>query len=145
MGKPRLSFLVYKLQQSDKSVLAYNNPTTFVNINGKDILQLSHPQETFALNLRCYLPFCCLPFIVAWTCSSATVMTWLLRYVSSYIRFQKQRWILERQIIFQIDFTIQAAYRHIKEMNVSEPEMWMSMSFIKISWTCSRTKEYCPP
>ena len=50
---PDLAFLVYKLQQSDKSALAYSdNPTTFVNVNGKDILQLYHPQEAFALDLQ---------------------------------------------------------------------------------------------
>ena len=39
----------------------------------------------------------------------------------------------------------QAAYRHLKEINVYKPEIWMSMSSVKISWTSSRAKEYCPP
>lgn len=40
---------------------------------------------------------------------------------------------------------LQAAYRHIAEITLCEPEMWMSLSAIKISWTCSRTKQYTPP
>ena len=31
------------------------------------------------------------------------------------------------------------------ETNVCEPEMWLYMSSIKMSWTSSRTKEFCPP
>ena len=30
-------------------------------------------------------------------------------------------------------------------MTPCEPEIWMSLLAMKISWTCSRTKQYTPP
>ena len=142
---PDLAFLVYKLQQSDKSALPYNdNPTTFAKVNGKDILQLYHPQEAFALNLRCYLS----SLLPALRCRMDLQFSdgndMLLRYVSSYVSKNSDGYTNDR-LFSRLTSPFQAAYRHIKDMNVCEPEMWMSMSSIKISWTCSRTKEYCPP
>ena len=83
---PDLAFLVYKLQQLDKNRLSCNdNPSQFVNINGNQILQLYHPQEVFAINLRCYLS----SLLPALRCQRDLQFSdgndMLLRYVSSYV------------------------------------------------------------
>ena len=85
-GNPDLAFLIYKLQQSNKGVLACNEqPTTITNVNGKDVLQLHHPQEAFALNLRCYLS----SVVSALRCRKDVQFSdgndMLLRYISSYV------------------------------------------------------------
>ena len=39
----------------------------------------------------------------------------------------------------------QAAYNHLRQMQPCEPEMWLNMSNIKMSWSLSRKKDYTVP
>ena len=82
---PDLAF-IYKLQQSNKGILPCNEqPTSFDSANGKEVLQLYHPQEAFALNVHCYLSSVvpALPCQMDVQFSDGNYM--LLRYVSSYV------------------------------------------------------------
>ena len=141
-----LAFLVYKLQHSNKGILPCNKEaTTFANANGNDVLQLYHPQEAFALNLRCYLssvvPALCCHVDVTWIKRFPDGNDMLLRYVSSYVSKWQDAYSTEK-LFSRSTSPYLAAYRHIKEMNVCEPEMWLYMLSIKISWASSRTPEH---
>ena len=39
----------------------------------------------------------------------------------------------------------QAAMRHLKDLHPCEPEMWMTFTSIKASWSSRNTKKYTPP
>ena len=68
----------------------------------------------------------------------------LLRYVTSYVSKWKDAY--SNDALYSRYVTpYQAAYRHLKEMQPCEPEMWMHMSPIKFSWSNSRTKDYSAP
>ena len=68
----------------------------------------------------------------------------LLRYVTSYVSKWKDAY--SNDALYSRYVTpYQAADRHLKEMQLCEPEMWMHMSPIKLSWSNSRTKNYSAP
>lgn len=142
---PNLAFLVHKLQQSDKGAVECNESATqFVMHNRSCVLQLYHPQEAFAINLRCYLSTLLPALRCRMDLQFSNGNDMLLRYVSSYVSKWQDGYTSER-LFSKLTSPYQAAYRHTKETNVCEPEMWLYMSSIKMSWTSSRTKEFCPP
>ena len=68
----------------------------------------------------------------------------ILRYVTSYVSKWKDAY--SNRALYSTNVgPYQAAYRHVKEMQPCEPEMWLSMTSIKMSWSNSRTKEYVVP
>ena len=130
---PDLAFLIYKLQQLNKDILPCNEqPTRFDLVNGKEVLQLYHPQEVFALNLHCYLCSvvpalrCCMD--VQFSDGNNT----LLQYVSSYVSKWQDAYSTDK-LFSRLTSPYQATYRHIKELNVWKPEMFLCMSSIKMS------------
>ena len=133
------------LQGSDKrSHPLNNNPSVFQNSGEQNVLNLYYPEESFALNLRAYI----LTLIPSLRCrmdiqfSDGKAM--LLRYVTSYVSKWKDAY--SNDALYSRYVTpYQAAYRHLKEMQPCEPEMWMHMSPIKFSWSNSRTKDYSAP
>lgn len=142
---PNLAFLVHKLQQSDKGALECNETTSqFVVHNGNSVLQVYHPQEAFALNLRCYLSTLLPALRCRMDLQFSNGNDMLLQYVSSYVSKWQDAYSSERLFSKQTS-PYQAAYRHIKDINVCEPEMWFYMSSMKMAWSSSRTKEFCPP
>lgn len=142
---PNLAFLVHKLQQSDKGALECNETTSqFVVHNGNSVLQVYHPQEAFALNLRCYLSTLLPALRCRMDLQFSNGNDMLLQHVSSYVSKWQYAYSSERLFSKQTS-PYQAAYRHIKDINVCEPEMWFYMSSMKMAWSSSRTKEFCPP
>ena len=62
-------------------------------------------------------------------------------YVTSYVSKWKDAY--NNDALYSPHTTpYQAAYRHIREMEPCEPEMWFQLTSMKCSWTNSRTKEY---
>ena len=111
---PNLAFHIYKLQQSDKGVLEYNDsPTKFENMNGNEVLQLYHPQEVFALNLRCYLSTVVPALRCGMDLQFGDGNDMLFRYVSSYVSKRQDAYSCEK-LFSKATSPYQAAYRHIK-------------------------------
>ena len=68
----------------------------------------------------------------------------ILRHVTSYVSKWKDAY--SNRALYSTNLgPYQAAYRHLKEMEPCELEMWLSMTSIKMSWPNSRTKEYIVP
>ena len=68
----------------------------------------------------------------------------LLKYVCSYVSKTHDAFS-SRSLYSTYVSPLQASYRHIAEMTPCQHEIWMSLSAMKISWTCSQTKQYTPP
>jgi hypothetical protein len=140
-----VAFLVHKLQRSDKNALSLNDePTSVQTVNNESILKISHPADAFAMNLRGYiqtiLPTLCCRMDVQTTDGNGMI----LRYVTSYVSKWKDAY--DNELLYSSIVTpYQAAYSHIKQMVPCEPEMWLHLSSLKMSWSSSRTKEYCVP
>ena len=142
---PKLAFLVHKLQQSDKGALEHNEASTrFVDHNGNCVLHLYHPKEAFAINLHCYLSTVLPTLRCRMDFQFTNGNDMLLRYVCSYVSKWQDAYSNERLFSKQTS-PYQAAYRHIKDTNICEPEMWLYMSSMKMSWTSSRSKQFSPP
>ena len=68
----------------------------------------------------------------------------ILRYVTSYV--SKWHNAYDNNALYSAHVTpFQAAYRHVKELKPCEPEMWLFMSSMKMSWSKSRTKDFVVP
>ncbi len=68
----------------------------------------------------------------------------ILRYVTSYV--SKWKDAFPNQQLYSTHVTpYQAAYKYVKQIKPCEPEMWLHLTSMKMSWTCSRTKEYVVP
>lgn len=141
-----LSFLVYNLQQSDKTVLPLNeNPTSLSrDEHGKPHLSLHYPQSAFALNLRAYmssiLPFLKCRMDVQFSDQSGMLMRYVSSYVSKFKDCQSTDALYSTHLI-----PAQAAYRHLRDMKPCEPEMVMTLSSVKMAWSSNGTKRYVAP
>lgn len=140
-----LAFLVKKLQPSDKDVLPLNNnATSFETINDKKVLHISHPAESFAMNLRGYIETILPTLSCRMDVQTTDGKGMILRYVTSYV--SKWHDAFSNDALYSTHVApYQAAYVHVKQMKPCEPEMWLHLASIKMSWTCSRTKEYIVP
>jgi hypothetical protein len=68
----------------------------------------------------------------------------ILRYVTPYVSKWKDAFPNEQ--LYSTHVTpYQAAYKYVKQIKPCEPEMWLHLTSMKMSWTCSRTKEYVVP
>lgn len=141
-----LSFLVYDLQTSHKTVLSeYNECSHFSsNSDGKSSIKLHYPAEAFALRLRAYLATV-LPYL---KCSMDMQTTdnkgMVMRYVTDYVAKFKD--CQSTDSLYSTHVTpAMAAYRHLTDMKPCEPEMIMTLSSLKLTWTNSVTKRYVPP
>lgn len=141
-----LSFLVYDLQQSDKTVLTLNdNPTSLSrDEHVKPQLSLYYPQNAFVLKLRAYissiLPFLKCRMDVQFSDQSGMLMRYVSSYVSKFKDSQSTDALYSTHLI-----AAQAAYRHLRDMKPCEPEMVMTLFSAKLAWSSNATKRYVPP
>jgi hypothetical protein len=144
---PDLSYLVSKYQPSDKPSNCLNvqdQDTFFENKNGKQILHLKHPSEAFALNLRAYISTVLPTLHCSMDFQTTDGRGMLLKYVTSYVTKNKDG--IDKDSLYSYHVSGgQAAIRYVMDMKPAEPEMWLSLSSTKISWSCSRTKRYIVP
>ena len=144
---PDLSYLVSKYQPSDKPSNCLNvqdQDTFFENKNGKQILHLKHPSEAFALNLRAYISTVLPTLHCSMDFQTTDGRGMLLKYVTSYVTKNKDG--IDKDSLYSYHLSGgQAAIRYVMDMKPAEPEMWLSLSSTKISWSCSRTKRYIVP
>jgi hypothetical protein len=140
-----LAFLVHKLQPSDKNALPLNDETTSIDIvNSNRILNIFHPAEAFAINLRGYIQTILPTLSCRMDVQTTDGKGMILRYVTSYVSKWKDAY--NNELLYSSHVTpYQAAYSHIKQMEPCEPEMWLHLSSLKMSWSSSRTKEYSVP
>jgi hypothetical protein len=81
-----LAFLVHKLQPSDKNALPLNDETTSIDIvNSNRILNISHPAEAFAINLRGYIQTSLPTLSCRMDVQTTDGKGMILRYVTSYV------------------------------------------------------------
>ena len=144
MGRSILRIFVYSLQKSDKGSLSINENDKVETNNGVSTLNICHPAEAFAHNIRAYISTN-LPALQSQMdvqCSDRHGM--LLKYVSSYVT--KAHDAYNSEALYSVHMTpYQAAFRYLKEMSPLEPEMWLSLSSKKIAWTPHRSKRFCVP
>ena len=141
-----LSFLVYDLQKSHKTALPVSIDDTYFSSDdqGRTQLNLHYPEHAFALKLRAYLSSI-LPFM---KCSMdvqiADQKGMLMRYVSNYVSKYKDSQCKDSLYSSHVSPAM-AAYRHLSDMKPCEPEMVMTLSSLKLSWSNNITKRYVPP
>lgn len=144
---PELSYLVHKLQPSDKRSHCLNMQTqeSFFELKeGKYVHHLKHPSEEFALKLRAYIS----TIIPALQCrmdyQTTDGLAMILRYVTSYVAKSHDSTNFSNLYSYHVDGR-QAAIHYLFQNNPAEPEMWFSLFSKKVAWTCSRTKRYTVP
>ncbi len=144
---PDFSYLVCKHQGSDKPSYFLNlqeQQTFFENKGEKSILHLKHPADAFALNLRAYIS----TLLPALQCSMDFQTTdgraMLLSYVTTYVTKWQDGLGPDALYSYHISGG-QAAIRYVMDMKPAEPEMWLALSSVKISWSSSKTKRYIVP
>ena len=133
---------VLDLQASDKqAVPLFEHKTTIRMENGTQILDLFHPPEAFAKNLRAYISTVLPALKCRMDVQTSDGKGMLLRYAASYV----SKWHdgFHSDVMFSVRTgPYQAAYRHLRGLRPREPEMWMSLSAKKIAWSQSRTKQF---
>ena len=144
-GDLHSAYLVYSLEKSDKGSLSINENDTKVEANnGVSTLNIFHPAEAFAHNIRAYISTI-LPALqcgMGVQCSDGHGM--VLKYVSSYVT--KAHDAYNSEVLYSVHTTpYQAAFRYLKEMSPLEPEMWLPLSSKKIAWTPRRSKRFSVP
>ena len=133
---------VLNLQASDKqAVPLFEHKTRIRMENGTQILDLFHPPEAFAKNLRAYISTVLPALKCRMDVQTSDGKGMLLRYAASYV----SKWHdgFHSDVMFSVRTgPYQAAYRHLRGLRPREPEMWMSLSAKKIAWSQSRTKQF---
>ena len=135
---------VLGLQPSEKpGVPLFQEATRVSQHNGEQLLQLFHPSEAFAINLRAYISTILPTLNCRMDVQTSDGKGILLRYAASYV--SKWHDSFNSDAMFSIRTgPYQAAYRHLRGLRPREPEMWMSLSAKKIAWSQSRTKQFSP-
>ena len=140
-----MSHSVYQLQRSDKSSLPLRETPTHVSdeANGQ-VLHLHHPADAFAVNLRAYISSLIPSLRCRMDVQTSDGRAMILRYVTSYV--SKWQDAYDNDAMYSVHVgSYQAAYRHVRSMKPLEPEMWLQLSSIKMSWSCSRRKKFRVP
>ena len=132
------------LQPSEKpGVPLFQEATKVTHHNGKQILQLFHPSEAFAINIRAYVSTILPALKCRMDIQTSDGKGMLLRYAANYV--SKWHDAFNSDAMFSIPTgPYQATYRHLQGLRPREPEMWMSLSAKKIAWSQSRTKQFSP-
>ena len=138
---PQLSYEVSKLQKSDKGAFVLTNDQTEVlSVRETQVVKLHHFAKAFALNLRAYISSLIPSLKCRMDVQTSDGHGMLLRYVTSYV--SKWQDSFETGSLYSIHVgPYQAAYKHLICMKPLEPEMWLSLSSTKMSWTPSRRKK----
>ena len=133
---------VLDLQASDKQAVPLFEHKTRIHMeNGTQILDLFHPPEAFAKNLRAYISTVLPALKCRMDVQTSDGKGMLLRYAASYV----SKWHdgFHSDVMFSVRTgPYQAAYRHLRGLRPREPEMQMSLSAKKIAWSQSRTKQF---
>ena len=136
---------VQRFQTSHTSSLPiHDNVTNVVRTQSGPKLQISHPDNAFAIGLRAYID----TVLPALQCSMdvqvANDNSLILQYVAGYVSKWKES--------FHADsiFTAQAppaltAFRYIASLSICEPEMWMLLTSKKLSWCDSTRTQFRVP
>ena len=122
-----VAYLVKKLQPSDRDSLPLNNNhSSFKSTNGVTTFSLFHPHEAFTTNLRAYI-YTLMPTLQCrMDFQTTNGRSMLLKYVTSYVSKWKDAY--NNDALYSPHTTpYQAAYRHIREMEPCEPEMWFQL------------------
>ena len=142
-----LSFLVHKLQPSDKASDCLNlqeQDSYIATDNDRQIHHIKHPAEAFALNLRAYIA----TLIPALKCrmdyQTTNGVAMLLKYVTSYVTKFQDSTALDSLYSYHLNGRL-AATRYLMQNNPTEPEMYFFLQSKKIAWTNCRTKRYTVP
>ena len=140
-----LKYCVKKYQYSSHSSIPVSEEDThFVDTPSGRQMIIYHPREAFVTGLCGYiatlLPMLKCPIDVQ--ISDGKEM--LLRYVTSYVS-KWQDSFATKGMYNRCVTPCQAAMRHLKDLHPCKPEMWMTFTSIKASWSSSNTKKYTPP
>ena len=141
----KLAKMVQELQKSDKGCLPETLDKTDVHIvDEREYLTLFHPADAFAENLRGYISTITPSLKCRMDVQSANGKGMLLKYAASYV--SKWHDAFDNDSMFSVHVgPYEAAYRHLKCLRPLEPQMWMSLTSKKISWSQSRTKKLTVP
>ena len=137
----KLAKMVNELQKSDKGCLEKSVDKTDVHVvDETEYLKLFHPADAFAENLRAYISTITPSLKCRMDVQSANREGMLLKYAASYV--SKWHDAFNNDSMFSLHVgPYEAAYRHLKGLRPLEPQMWMSLTSKKISWSQSRTKK----
>ena len=143
--KLELAERVVDLQKSDKSSLNMSdNPNLVTTVNGHEYFNFCHPTEASALNLHAYISTLIPSLKCRMDVQSANANGMLLKYAASYVT--KWHDAFDDDALFSVHVgPYEAAYRHLRGLRPLEPEMWLSLSSKKVSWSKSRTKKIAVP
>ena len=109
--------------------------------NGKQILDLFHPSEAFAKNLRAHISTVLPTLKSCMDIQTPDDKGMLLKYAVSYV--SKWHDAFNSNVMFSVRTgPYQAANRHLQGLPPREPEMWMSLSAKRLAWSQSRTKQF---
>ena len=140
-----LAYEVNKLQPSNKGSITLNeDKTEVVTDSDKEMLKLFHPQEAFEKNLRAYMSTVT-PALKCRTdvqCTDGKGM--LLKYAASYVTKWHDAFDGDAMYSKHVG-PYEAAYRHLRNLRPLEPEMALSLTSKKFSWSKSRTKNITVP
>lgn len=143
----KLGFLAQRLQKSkDKSpfLAVQSEPTHVRNVSCKDVLSVIHPANAFANNLRAYFDTVLPTLKCSMDVQTTDGKSMVLKYVTSYV--SKWHDAVSIDSLYSPNVSgHQTAFRYLKSLTPCEPEMWMTLSTVKIAWSCSRTKRYVVP
>lgn len=139
---------MYKYQQSNKpsKCLKLQEEETYLHTNNDGItfLNMKHPADAFALNLRAYISTLTPTLKCSMDFQTTDGYGMLLRYVASYVSKFHDGVPVDALYSYHVS-DVQLAYRFLTTIQPLEPEMWMSLSNMKISWSNNRTKRYSIP
>ena len=126
---------------SDKGAMPLNDSATQVVLtSGTPLLKLYHPADAFAVNLHAYISSLLLSLKCRMIVQTSDSHGMLLRYVTSYVSKWQDSFYSDSLYSVHVG-PYQEAYKHLMCMKPLEPEMWMSLSSTKMSWTRSRRKK----
>ena len=135
-----LAFDVCNLQPSREGALPKNDePTSMLNLNEHEYISFFHPEEAFVKNLRGYISTVTPALKCRMDVQSTDGQGMILKYASSYVTKWHDAYDGDAMYSKHVG-PYEAAYRHLKGMRPLEPEMALSLTSKKISWSKSRTK-----
>ena len=128
-----------------KSSLSVNtDPTKVKTVQDRKVLQLFHPEEPFALNLRAYISILLPSLKCSMGIQSSDGKGIVLKYAVTYV--SKWQDTLQTDALSSVNIgQYEGAYRFLRSLRPLEPEMSMSLAQKKISGSKSTTKKITVP
>ena len=108
------------------------------------VLKMFHPADAFAENLHAYILTITPSLKCRMDVQSTDGKGMLLKCAASYV--SKWQDSFDNNALFSVHVgPYEAGYKFLKGLRPLEPQMWMSLTSKKISWTQSRTKKLTVP